>query len=112
MLVLNMYDLLASRYGAQRLEARLRGVEVLELENLEADGSVAAREPEANVDGVERTAFGISAEPAADVQATVRLCGNDVERLDPEVAAQFPNGGERGEISVGAGEEADAGATA
>jgi hypothetical protein len=37
----------------------------------------------------------------------VRLDGDEVERLEPEIAAELPEGGERGEKRVGAVEAAD-----
>ena len=42
----------------------------------------------------------------------MRLDRDDVERLDPEVAAELPERGERCEVGVDAVEAADAGATA
>src|SRR4029077_9586187 len=96
--------------GAELGETRPRRAEVVELEDLEADGAVAAGKPDAHVDRVELAALAIGAEPATDVQAAVRRDGDGVEGLGPEVIAQLPEGGERGEVRIGAVESADAGA--
>src|SRR5437762_3318859 len=89
-LSLTLYALLASRYGAQLLETRLGGVDVVELENLDADRSAVPEERDDDEDGLEVAALGVRSEPACHHQATMLRARDCVERLGPEIVAQLP----------------------
>src|SRR4029077_16882908 len=77
-------------YGAQRLETRLRDVDVVELEDLDADRSAVTQEGDGDEDGLEVAALGVRSEPACHHEATMLRARDGVERLGPEIVAQLP----------------------